>query len=288
MVSPVTCPICSYREPRIPQVCDPDRSWIDRVLREIPEFCGELAALGYVQRDRRGPVKVTLPPGSEVEEHFDQVANVLPAGPISGAGKSPRVSGTLVRGVPIRLDLLGPPDTRPVVDLFGDQAGDPAVAAVLRGWVVTWWEDWRGPFAGEQLLRDRSITASAGWLRTRLGEACDRLESIREFADELGAIHLSLRRALGLTDPQPEHCQGVPCKRCDLKELYRQPGDDWIECDACGLLLSAWEYDFWVKLNSSSLCGERNGNDSEKWWCARPRHHDGECRPASVLADEAA
>lgn len=331
----MTCPVCAKREPRFPQVCDPCRSWLLGMVREIPEMCGELAALGYVQRDRRHKWIIVEEAGTarrvETEQPADPVAHFVVSGPVPGAGKAPKVSGTADRGLPSRFDLLGPPDTRSVVDRFrvpmvrtgekewvtawfggktvrqqvrrrfvvldehgvpllvpsGDQVGGPSVAAVMRGWVVEWWEDHRGPLFGERLPNDRRVTASARWLQSRLQWACDELDSVGVFAGELHDVHLALRRALGLTDPKPEHCEGVPCKSCDVKQLYRLPGGEWIECEGCGRLLSEKDYEDWVKLNSSARCGRRNGDERNWWWCARLRHHDGDCHPAEVVVPAA-
>jgi hypothetical protein len=61
-------------------------------------------------------------------------------------------------------------------------------------------------------------------------------------------LRSSLRAAAGQTEPKPEPCEGVPCRRCDLITLYRQPGGD-ITCinPDCQAILRDDEYREWVK-----------------------------------------
>lgn len=69
------------------------------------------------------------------------------------------------------------------------------------------------------------------------------------------------RRASRLTRTdivQPERCDGVPCPRCDLKLL--QHDIDWqgratgyIACSGCETLLTAGEYERWVKMLAAPL-----------------------------------
>lgn len=330
-----SCALCARRDP-VPEdapVCAPCRSWLAGMLREVPELCAELSALGYVQRDRRRKWAAVLDDDHEVRVETDQpadpVAHYVTSGPVPGASRAPRVRGTADRGVPARFDLLGPPDTRSVRDVHmvpavrtsepewvtalfggravhqkvrrrevvhdadgnpvlvpsGDQTGAHSVAAVLRGWVCAWWEDRRGPYHGERLPEDRSVTASARWLRDRSDWACSELGSVADFAEEVRAMHLALRRALGLTDPTDEHCDGVPCRSvgCDRKLLYRIAGTDRVECDHCGRLYTLAEFDEWVKLVRAPLCGRKKGD----WWCALPKRHEGDCQPAESVVPPA-
>jgi hypothetical protein len=224
-----------------------------RSAREIPELCDRLAGLGFVERDGRtaGP-KVVYPQGHERAgqgvPHFDQIANVLPPGPIAGRSNAPRVSGSRDSGGPARLDLLGPADIRTVHDVHGDQIGYVSVRSVLGSWAREWAE-----------LRRESepapiVAAQCRWLGDRIEWACDEHPAVDEFAREFHDVVLALRRANGLTEQQPEPCVGVPCRsvECDLKTLYRIPGSPYIECASCGLLLSEDEYAAWLRLLTAS------------------------------------
>jgi hypothetical protein len=94
---------------------------------------------------------------------------------------------------------------------------------------------------------------------------------------DLARLHARARVALGLTRQEPELCAGVPCRQCDAAALYRKPGDDAVNCGRCGLYYSARDYADWVSLNSSAVCGRRNG----EWWCGLFRGHVGGCEPAA-------
>jgi hypothetical protein len=72
---------------------------------------------------------------------------------------------------------------------------------------------------------------------------------------DLARLHHRARRALGLTAARPEHCDGVPCRACDLKLLYRVPGEDAVRCDDCGDWLDADTYAEWVALVAAHTRG---------------------------------
>lgn len=72
---------------------------------------------------------------------------------------------------------------------------------------------------------------------------------------DLAQLHHRARSALGLTSPMPEHCQAVVCRDCDLKLLYRIPGEDSIRCDGCGLYYSGDEYAAWTALLAAAVGG---------------------------------
>jgi hypothetical protein len=242
-----TCTACQRRDPQFPPVCEVCRSRMPRMLGEIPELCALLVGLGFVERDGRYP-RVCYPDdhdhAGELVPHLDRVANVFPAGPIAGRSSAPRVSGSRDRGAPARLDLLGPADLRTVHDEHGDQVGHVSVASVLGSWAREWAE------IRDELGPDPTVQALCRWMRDRIGWACDKHPAVDEFARELHDVHLTLRRANGLTEQQPEPCVGVPCRAvdCDLKTLYRIPGSIYIECASCGLLLTEDEYAAWLRL----------------------------------------
>lgn len=265
------CSVCGRRDPELPPVCGPCRWLMALRLRELAELAAELASLGFVVRDDRQKwireerkdddgqvVEVVV-----VTTNFpaDPVAYWLTPGPIAGASRAPRVAGSRERGVPARFDLLAPA-YRTTVGVPGrrdgthdpdrDQVGTVSVAAVLDSWCRDWIEAAWCP--GEHLPLP-TIGDLAGWLAVRLEVACDHHPAIGDFAEELRQVHLALRSANGLTEPRPELCDGVPCRRpeCDQKALHRVPGSPWVECGSCGLLYTEDEYQEWVRLVASSV-----------------------------------
>lgn len=248
------CPVCRHRDAWDPLPpdgpCGPCRSRLDSMLREIPDLVRDLRTLGYVQRDISGTKKW---PDDTERFHFDPVANVMPAGPINGQNKAPRVSGSYEKPVPANLDALdlaGPPYSSTVHDDFGDQVGHTAVAATLLSWLRDWHE--RRDFSTPEFHDKPDTTAQlCVHLRNSLEWACDEHPAVDEFANELRDCWLALRRANGLTEPRPELCDGVPCRSCDLKALFRVPGSAFIEC-ACGALYTESEYTDWTKLLAAS------------------------------------
>jgi len=72
---------------------------------------------------------------------------------------------------------------------------------------------------------------------------------------DLARLHHRARSALGLTTRKREHCAAVPCSRCDLKLLFRVPGEDAVECDGCNLWLDGPAYAAWVRLCAASPPG---------------------------------
>jgi hypothetical protein len=68
---------------------------------------------------------------------------------------------------------------------------------------------------------------------------------------DFARLHRQAFAAQELTDPKPEACPGVVCKRCDYVTLFREPGDDWVVCKTCGLWYSAEDYQTWVGMKSA-------------------------------------
>jgi hypothetical protein len=104
------CPLCGRRPPWRPRVCDACRSWLRGMLSEIPELYVQVLGLGPVVRDDR-PYVATVDDDDGRERRVvtdlpaDPVAHHLVTGPIPGAGRDPRVSGSREPGVPERLDV---------------------------------------------------------------------------------------------------------------------------------------------------------------------------------------
>jgi hypothetical protein len=262
-----SCVICQTRDP-LPDLvpcCGPCRSRLAGQLRDIPHLVEELKS----------------PP--EAEAAHDLVSVAFPAAAIAGQSNAPRVQGSREAPVPIsvdRTDLLGEADGRtvhyshmvpkvrvwfdpelPDKDGFvfgwhrelvrdehgqvvmvpaGDQIGYPSAATVLDGWCALFAEERR-----ESIPTPRPADQSR-WLLDRLDELFKH-PAVDECAKEIGDLWHVLRRACGLTMPQPELCIGVECKACDLRMLYRIPGSPYVECQ-CGQLYTEDEYRDWTKL----------------------------------------
>jgi hypothetical protein len=234
-----SCVICQQRDP-LPELtpcCGPCRSRLAGQLRDIPHLVEELKS----------------PP--EAEPARDLVSVAFPAAAIAGQSSAPRVMGSREAPIPInvdRLDLLGPADPRTVHDLSGDQIGYPSAATVLDGWCAMFAEERR-----ESTPKPEPATQSR-WLLDRLDELFKH-PAVDELSKEIGDLWHVLRRACGLTMPQPQLCEGVPCKSidCDLKTLYRVPGSDFVECASCGRLYTATDYADWVRLVAAAAKGRK-------------------------------
>lgn len=253
------CTLCAvYRpdaEPRAPYrapVCEGDRRLLDHHLADIRELYDRLTRPEPPDVDDRS----YRLPGDGDEQAADPLAALGGAGPVPGRSGQPRVSGSRNPAPPVpsdRIDLTLParPATRRlfargVLGLDGDQVGHLSVATILDTWV----RDWRDRRWFDQHLPAATVADLVHWLRTRLDDACTSHPAIDEFAAEIRAVRSALRRAVGEADPAPEadRYARVPCRRCDLRGvLMRRPGDVYIECGSCGVLMTDGELTDWVE-----------------------------------------
>jgi hypothetical protein len=260
-----TCVVCQERDPLpdLTPACGPCRSKVAGQLRDIPALVDEL----------RGEVPADLTEGQErIEEKVDHLVDLdgelaagvriehlhlvdVHAGAVPGQSGAPRVHGSREAPVPIsvdRTDLLSDARVLNLTKVYEqqreDQIGYLSAATVLDGWCRDFAET-RRESAPEPIP-----AAQCRYLADRLDWAFNTHPAVDEFAGEVGDLWHTLRRAAGLTMPQPELCAGVPCRRvdCDLKTLYRVPGSDYIECASCGLLLTQDEYAAWCGLLSAA------------------------------------
>jgi ribosomal protein S27E len=124
-----------------------------------------------------------------------------------------------------------------------DDVGFLPIASTLDFWV----QDLRDHRARGEGLPEPSITVLAGWLAERIGEAADDWYPIDEFFDQIRGGHGVLWAMCGYAKPQKEEMLGVPCSACDVRLLVRMPGSSYVECEACGHLLTEEEYAAWCK-----------------------------------------
>lgn len=144
--------------------------------------------------------------------------------------------------MPLRADvmsLLGPGSNSTVTDPYGDarddQAGPLPIHTHLKGWAEMTadhvglaptpgirpghtWADW--------------LDAYLPWILTA--------PWVSEFHQELAEL-LARVRAITRTEPQ-RHLQDAPCPGCDAFALIDEDWQTYIECKACGTLLTHTEY----------------------------------------------
>lgn len=143
------------------------------------------------------------------------------------------------------------PDGRPVLVPLGDQTGELPPRLLLEQW-VTEWRAQRGWLTKGDELHGHDVDTYTTWLLTRLDWALDHHPALGDFAGEMRALAGRLRTAAGEEPDRPERERfaAVVCRndRCEARgALYRVPGEDWIECGACGLILTSPEYQQWVE-----------------------------------------
>ncbi|MES2155863.1 MAG: hypothetical protein V4510_12075 [bacterium] len=205
----MNCAICG--RPSETRVCEPDRTRMLAHLAQIPVMHAQL-----------GPALVP------------------------GQAQGQRVTGSREAPLPLRVDALDlgmPARAGQIHDDLGDQTGMPSVASVLDSWV----RDWRDTRARGEAAPLPTVVTLARWLTDRLDWACDHHGAIDEFAGELHRLTRALRGTLGLYEVRPALLD-APCSRCDARALHRLPGEDRVECGACGRLLTEDEYGRWCGL----------------------------------------
>lgn len=192
-------------------------------------------------------VEVVNPTGAE-HRPKDPVTRRLPAGPVPGASHQDRVSGSATGDVPARFNEAAGGTCHPTSPLY--QVGDPPAAVQLDSWA----RDWQ-TYTGA-LLPPPTVGALCRWLRTWLPHMLRHHPAMADFHTEIGDIHHRLRVEAGATDPKPEHCYGVPCRRCDRLNLYRTAdGTGDVECHTpdCRLVYRRHDYDRWVGMLAAAV-----------------------------------
>lgn len=261
------CVVCQRADaiPECGYVCEPCRASLPGLLDDIEDLWMDLdptppAGSGQrVSGSREAPLPLSVDPlDLGMPAHItgvSEAANLVPATiAIDVKGRHDYVR--LVDGEPVyvsdevratvRVGLRGP-DRQPLYTTARDQIGYPSVATVLGSWV----RDWHETRAMGESVPVPTVPVLARWLRDRLDWACDRHPAVDDFVAQLRALRQALRVACRDFPPRPEHCQGVPCKRCDLLSLYRATdGSGRVECTTadCGAILTATEYEDWTRL----------------------------------------
>jgi hypothetical protein len=266
----VTCPIVrpdsDPRQPHQPPVCDGDRRLLHRWLGEIANLIADLTnpeepiinrrlyerfGVEYLEDGQRRTVSLG-------QAWADPVSALGGVSPINSRSTQPSVSGSRERPLPINaalLDLKAPGrtvnPTAAVADWPEDQIGYLSAATVLDEWIRAV----RSELFPDHHLPPATVDEMVAWLRTptgdertRVDDICDRYGQVPDFAASIKHLRGALRAAAGETEPQPQRCEQVPCRSCDMEMLYRQPGGD-VHCvnPDCRAVLREAEYQDWVR-----------------------------------------
>ncbi|MFE6816030.1 hypothetical protein [Streptomyces sp. NPDC057677] len=154
--------------------------------------------------------------------------------PAQGYGGAGRAHSPL----PVRADvlnLLGPAAPGPVRDTAGDQSDRQPVHAVLHAWADQLADDLghllapinpRAPYA-DYLARHLDHAVRSSWVALMHAELDDLVRRIR---------------TVTTTEPRRDTLQ-APCPSCSAFALGRTDWESYIDCAACGCLLTVDEYD---------------------------------------------
>ena len=230
--------------------CEVDSAKLRRWLAEIPELFADVVDPPSATDTREAHEKVTtaaLDVGEPVGRPRDPIAALLPAGAVPGASRQPRVSGSGDEAVAVRYVEAGPGSTRVSGEYAEDQIGEPPPAVVLDSWA----RDWQGIRRLGELLPPPTVAHLCWWLENRLPWALAKHDAMAEFYNEIRTMHARLWSEAGRSEPKPEHCKAVPCKRCDRMTLYRAvDGSGDVECLTahCRMVYRREEYDDHAKM----------------------------------------
>ncbi|MEU4558547.1 hypothetical protein AB0F72_09155 [Actinoplanes sp. NPDC023936] len=260
------CVLCALfrpdSEPRLPHrppVCDGDRTLLDRILIDVANLHADLVNPEPAIVDQRTYQRTGIEYGKNGQRRpvnlgtawADPTAPLGGVAPINSRSRQPSVAGSKERPIPINAaahDLKTRLRPRNQAEPFrgdpDDQIGRLPAAVILAEWV----RDIRDTLYVGQHLPKPGVDDLVLWLRTRIEDICDRHPAIVDMATELRDLRGALRAAAGQAEPRPEPCIGVPCRRCDLLTLFKQPGGD-VECvnPDCQAVLRAEEYAEWTK-----------------------------------------
>lgn len=259
-----TCPTfrpdTTARIPNRPPVCDGDRTLIDRHLADIANLHADLSNDEQPLADQRRYERFDRNGASLGEVFADPLAHFGGVAPINSRSKQPNVSGSRERPIPIAVTALDlragaripgitasphvRTDEKRLAEWLGDQIGHLSTSTVLDQWV----RDIRDTLYPGHHLPPATVDELVMWLRHRVEDVCDRHPAITDFAEEIRNLRSTLRSVAGETEPPPERCEGIPCKRCDMTMMFRRPGGS-VDCmyPDCSAVYTDDDYLDWVK-----------------------------------------
>lgn len=127
----------------------------------------------------------------------------------------------------------------------GDQDGVVPVAQFLDAWA----RDWIAVRGQRETRPDPTVTDLWIWLHNRLDWALEHHPAIADFAAECRELLAEVRRAIGDVGAAPERCDGVHCRYCGRRQLFRRSdGSGTVECHNvdCQSIYDADSYRRWV------------------------------------------
>lgn len=262
----MVCVICQDVEAEQGYVCDRDRVRLARTLDDVYDLSLDLPD-NLARTGASGP-KVTGSREAPLPLNVDVLDLGLPARTrtvtdphlprtITRAVTAKVIRTVWHRGIPLHPDFWTTGIPQVVEEAVnagqrftdgtapaGDQIGHISVAAVLDSWAV-WWVAARN--RGERMPVP-TVAALHGWLRERLGWACDEFEGVDGFDAELRHLRGALRGVLNLVEPRPQ-LMDQPCPGCGYLTLIRRPGENLIDCDReqCKRVYTLDEYAAWLR-----------------------------------------
>jgi hypothetical protein len=270
-----SCPVCRKRDPEMGAVCEPCRRWLPVAVASLPPLYARLRAELIPEPEPDGRVTAAGKPR-------DPVAATLTAGPAQPLAPDVAVSGgggdaptplnlhiadllaPVVRDGGRPIDVTGdnwlprrdPSGARTAVPA-GDQVGVVPVAQVLDQEVRAF-IDAGAP--GSRFRPTPTVSEMADWLAKRLDWACEHYPALDVFAATVQRLRGQMMGALRDFDPQAERCDGVECKRCGLRMLFRrQDGTGDVECQNpdCQRVFTAADYRDWTTRTGAFEASQR-------------------------------
>ncbi|MCW2915508.1 MAG: hypothetical protein JWN52_3576 [Actinomycetia bacterium] len=118
---------------------------------------------------------------------------------------------------------------------------------------------WESAYRGEDPQARRgylatSITTVVAWLGAHFDGIITNTDIALNFGQEVRQWHKKLR---GRTSAGAEkHTKKRPCPRCDQRTLTWKEGEDYVECESCGRLMTLDEYDHYDRLCAAANLSE--------------------------------
>ena len=81
---------------------------------------------------------------------------------------------------------------------------------------------------------------------TRHIDTITTLDWCPDMLDELHHLNNQALTAFPIDD-HPRHCDGIPCRTCNLPDLWIDPGDENVTCHTCTATYTPSQYRGWIK-----------------------------------------
>jgi hypothetical protein len=255
----ITCAVRGRKPVHYEQahVCPNCRGWLAVLPADIVTLWVRLDSYHTIEPDSPYQVRQLYKGHWVTKPGYDPVSSALPAVAAGSQLSTDMVSGSRETAVPANLDLVDltlPVHGDHLTDhgrlWWEDQIGHVSVAQELDLLVREWAED-----LSIRWLPAPTVPVLANWLADRMSWACDHHPGVDHAATQLYQLRGTLRVLLGDVTPRPEK-MGAPCPSCDMKTLFRFPGEDRIDCtgEDCRRVLTADEYERWSRMVVADVC----------------------------------